>query len=193
MGMMKFTLRFLFSVILLNSFINSEVNAQKDISEQTLFSQIYSAAEQEFGIDQELVNGVYFENIYARSLGHPYFEADTFKNGSVVFRGKKYSGLLLKYDTYNQHLLVKYLFNDDLIIFYLPIEYISEFNIENKKFEKRAVKGEEDGIIYQIIGEKYPVKIKYRWERITYQSFRNVIPSYSFSQDIKTNYIVIYT
>ena len=131
---MKFTFGFLLSTILLNSFINSVLNAQKDISEQAIFSQIYSAAEQEYGIDQELVNGVHFENIYRYSIGHPYLEADTFKNGSVVYRGKKHSDLLLKYDIYNQQLLVKYLFNDGHIIFYLPKEFISEFNIENKKY-----------------------------------------------------------
>lgn len=188
---MKFILRFLLSTILLNSFINSELNAQNDISEQTIFNQIYSAAEQEYGIDQELVNGVHFENLYLYSIGHPYLEADTFNNGSVVFRGKKHSDLLLKYDIYNQQLLVKYLFNDDPIIFYLPIEFISEFNIENKKFEKRALKGEEDRRICQVIGGKYPVTIIYKWEKITYSSFHNVIPSYAFSLDRKTSFIVI--
>jgi hypothetical protein len=188
---MKLKIKFLLITILSHSIISPEVIGQKDPSEQALFNQIYSAAEKEYGIDQVLVNGVYFENIYARSLGHPYLQADTFKNGSVVFRGEKYSDILLKYDTYNQHLLVKYLFKDVPVIFYLPVEYISEFLIENRKFEKRAVKGEQAEIIFQIIGEHYPVQLTYRWEKISYRSFHNVIPSYAFSLDMKTSYIVL--
>lgn len=188
---MNFTLLFLISTILLSSFFNTGINAQNDISQPTLFNNIYSAAELEYGIDQELVNGVLFENFYLPIVGHPYFLVDTFLNGGMVYRGKQYSDLLLKYDLYDQQLLVNYVLNDFQIIFYLPTEFISEFNIENKKFVKHSFPGEETDRFYQIVGKDYPVKILYLFEKIRTKTYKYFSPSYEFSVVMKSSFLLI--
>ena len=61
-----------FSWILFLLLTNNAVNAQVDSSQQVLFNQIYSAAEKEYGINQELINGLLFENKNQDAKGHPY-------------------------------------------------------------------------------------------------------------------------
>lgn len=177
--------------ILLHFLINPGINAQYNNSQQNLFKQIYSAAEAEYGIDLELVNGVHYERFYLPVLGHPYFLADSFMIGNVVYRGKQYSGLLLKYDIYNQELLVNYTLNDIEIPFYLPEEFISEFNIENRKFVKCSMAGEDRERIYQVLGEDFPVKIFYTWEKFRTRSYHLGSPSYEFSEGIKSSFLLI--
>lgn len=186
-----FTSIFLLSTVLLSSFFNTEINAQTDSSQQILFNQIYLAAELEYGIDQELVNGVLFENIYLYAIGHPYFLADSFNNGRVVYHRKLYPDLLLKYDLYDQQVIVNYTSSDMQVIFILPKKFISEFNIGNKKFVKRSVPGKEDDRIYQSIGEVYPVEILYTWEKIRTNSYHNFLPSYEFGEDKKSSFLLI--
>jgi hypothetical protein len=184
---MNYTFMFLLSTILLSSFFIKEIKAQNDTSQKVLINQIYSAAELEYGIDQNLVNGVYFENLYQYTIGHPYLLANTFINGSVVFRGNQYSDLLLKYDLFNQQLLVNYAFNDIHVLFYLPKEFISEFIIENKIFVKRSIPGEVNDRIYQIIGKDYPTKILYTWEKIG----TDFIYYFEYGEANRSSFIVI--
>jgi len=44
--------------------------------------------ENAYGLDQVLVNGIQYSNRYMRSEGNPYFQEDSFKNGSISINGK---------------------------------------------------------------------------------------------------------
>ncbi len=101
-----------FSLILFLLFANNAINAQVDSSQQLLFNQIFSAAEKEYGIDQELINGLLFEDKNQDVIGHPYLLNYYSNQGSLIYRGKQYSNLLLRYDIYDQQVLLIYLFNN---------------------------------------------------------------------------------
>lgn len=78
------------------------------------FVQIRAIAESEYGVDQQLVNGVYFEDVYRGANGHPYFPEDRFHEGSLVYKSKYYKGVSIKYDIYSQQLLLSYLKGNNL-------------------------------------------------------------------------------
>ncbi len=150
-----------FSFIFFLFFTNSAVNAQMDSSQQLLFNQIFSATEKEYGIDQELVNGPLFENENQNINGLPYLLNYYSNQGNVVYRGKQFSNLNLRYDLYNQQLLLIYSFDTIEYELHLQKEFITEFEIENRKFINDACGADEDAKFYQVIGEEFPVRILY--------------------------------
>ena len=95
-----------FSLIIFLVLANNAVNAQVDSSQQILYNQIFSAAEKEYGINQELVNGPLFENNDQNINGLPYLLNYYTNQGNVNYRGKQYSNLNLRYDIYNQQVLL---------------------------------------------------------------------------------------
>jgi len=154
-----------FSLILFLLLACNAVNSQVDGSQQLLFNQIYSAAEKEYGIHQELINGLLVEDKNQDVRGHPYL-LDYYSNtGSVIYRGKQYSNLSLRYDIYDQQVLLIYLFDTVEYILHLQKEFITEFTIENKKFINEAFVVGEDAKFYQVIGKDYPIKVLYFWEK----------------------------
>ena len=64
--------------------------------------------ENAYGLDQDLVNGIQYSNRYMRSEGNPYFQEDSFKNGSVSINGKIYQNVQLKYDLFSQRVEIKH-------------------------------------------------------------------------------------
>ena len=67
---------------------SSALHAQADSSQHILFAKIHSAAEEEYGIHHELVNGALFEDKYQDVIGHPYYLNYFSDKGSLVYRGK---------------------------------------------------------------------------------------------------------
>ena len=61
-----------------------------------------------YGLDQELINGFQFYTRDAQYKGNPYFPDDIFYVGSVTLRGVRYDSVQLKYDIFNQHLILAY-------------------------------------------------------------------------------------
>jgi hypothetical protein len=154
-----------FSLILFLLLANNAIDAQVDSSQQLLFNQIFSAAEKEYGIDQELINGFLIEDKNQDAIGHPYLLNYNSYQGSLIYRGKQYSDLLLRYDIFDQRVLLIYLYNDIEYKLHLHKEFITEFNIGNKKFINEAFGAHEDEKFYQVIGEDFPIKILRFWEK----------------------------
>jgi hypothetical protein len=179
-----------FSLILFLLLANNAINAQVDSSQQFLFNQIYSAAEKEYGIHQELINGLLFENKNQDAIGHPYF-LDYYSNqGSVIYRGKQYSKLNLRYDIYDQKVLLIYLFNNVEYKLHLQKEFITEFTVENNRFINEAFGANEDAKFYQVIGEDFPVKLLYFWEKDLSNSYANNSDIKIFSSEQKEKFIL---
>ncbi len=141
------------------------INAQVDSSQQAIFEEIYSAAEQAYGMNQELLNGVLQERVNHDALGHPYFLDYYTDQGSVIYRGKQYAGLSLRYDIYDQQLLLIHLHDGVEDKLWLHEEFITEFTIENKRFIRDTLGGLKEPRFYQVIGLDYPLKVFYYWEK----------------------------
>lgn len=154
-----------FCLILFLLLSNKAVNAQVDSSQQLVFKQIFSAAEKEYGIDQGLVNGPLFENENQTINGIPFLLNYYTNQGNVVYRGKQYSNLNVRYDIYNQQLLLIYIFDNVEYKLHLQKEFITEFNIENRTFIHEAFGAEEDGKFYQVIGKDFPIRMLYFWQK----------------------------
>ncbi|MEX0981498.1 MAG: hypothetical protein WD577_10275 [Bacteroidales bacterium] len=169
---------------------NNNVNAQVDSSQQVLFNHIYLVAEKEYGINQELINGLLFENISRDIIGTPYFLNYYSNQGSVIYRGKQYLYLNLRYDIYDQQVLLIYLFNNVEYKLYLQKDFISEFNIENKEFIIKAFGTNDKAKIYQVIGGDLPIKILYFWEKGIINLHNNNSDVKRFSSGQKETYIL---
>ena len=162
-----------------------------DASQQLLFDQIYSAAEKEYGINQELINGPLFENRNQDAKRHPYFFDYYSNQGSVIYRGKQYSNLNLRYDIYTQQLLLIYLFDSVEYKLHLQKEFITEFLIENKKFIKAAFGGGADAKFYQVIGEDLPIKLLYFWRKDLSNLYASNSDIKIFSSEQKDSFILM--
>jgi len=166
------------------------VNGQLD-SSQFLFNQLYLAAEEEYGIHQELLNGLLFESKNQEAIGHPYF-LDYYSNqGSVIYRGKRYSNLNLRYDIYDQQLLLIYPVKQAEYKLYLQKELITGFKVENKTFEKKSFAANEESKYYQVFGEDLPTKILYYWEKGLSKLYANNSDDKMFSEQRET-YILLH-
>lgn len=70
-------------------------------------SKTYSnVIQQDLSDKQILLNGRIWWNQYSRVTGDQFFLANIFFKGSVTFNGQKYSNLDLKYDIYNDELIL---------------------------------------------------------------------------------------
>jgi len=165
---------------------HSAVHAQVDSSQQFLFNQIYLAAEKEYGIHQELINGLLFEPKHQDAIGHPYF-LDFYSNqGSVIYGGKRYSNLNLRYDIYDQKLMLIYVVNQLEYKLYLQKEFITGFKVENKTFIKEAFAANEEAKYYQVFGEDLPTKILYFREKGLSKLYANNSDEKKFSEQKET-------
>ncbi|MDX2429850.1 MAG: hypothetical protein QNK35_02890 [Bacteroides sp.] len=180
-----------FSLALFLFLANNALNAQMDSAQRLLFNQIYSAAEKEYGIHQELINGPLFENKNQDVSGHPYLLNYYSNTGSVIYRGKQYSNLNLRYDINDQQLLLIYLFDSLEYKLHLQKEFISEFTIENRKFINETFSASEDAEFYQVFGEDFPIRVLYFWKKDLSNLYANNPDIKVFSSANKESFILL--
>nr|WP_162988741.1 hypothetical protein [Pedobacter schmidteae] len=111
----------------------------------------------------------YYENVLDNL--HPYFEGKDFHSASIIFSGKSYEKIPLKYD------LVK----DQIITLHPKFPYevillkaqVNEFSFNNRKFALLSYKGINPGY-YEVLYDKgkFKVLVKYR-KKYTQQIFYN--------------------
>ena len=182
--------RIYFNLVLSLLLACNVINAQEDSSQQVLFNRIYSAAETEYGIHQELLNGILFEEKNQDAIGHPYLLNYFSNQGRLIYRGKQYSNLFLRYDIYDQQVLLIYPYNNIKYKLYLPKEFITGFTIGNKKFINEAYGTDEDAKFYQLIGEDLPIKVFRYWKKGLTNRYANNSGTKMFSEN-KETYILL--
>lgn len=184
-------IKFFFCLIFFLLFPGLALIAQMDSAQQLLFNQIYLAAEKEYGIDQGLVNGPLFENENQNVNGLPFLLNYYSNHGNVVYRGKQYSNLNLRYDIYQQELLLIYLFDSVEYEIQLQKEFVSEFEIENRKFINQAFGADGDAKFYQLIGQDLPISVLYFWHKGLSNVYVNNPDIKMFSPEQKDQFILI--
>lgn len=173
-------------------------NAQSDSVQQLLFNQIYSAAEKAYGMPRELMNGALIENENQDVKGHPYFLDYYTNQGSAIYRGKRYSNLDLRYDLYDQQVLLIYVDNQVEYKLWLQKEFITEFTVENRTFIFDTPGDEKEAKIYQVIGEDGPVRVLYFREKGLINMYAGNADKKAYSEQKETyilmdNRLVSYT
>ena len=142
--------------------------------------------DQSYGPDYNLINGIKYLYLYSAVIGHPFFGGTQFHIGSLVMSGKEYQDIYLKYDIYNQNVILQYSsFTGGTDQVLLKNEFIHEFKIDGKLFRKYSF-SETGTRFYQVVtsGKIYCL---YYWEKgLNYST----LSSYNFSPQKKVSYIV---
>lgn len=84
------------------------LHAQPSESNEAGKDSLVSYVQQQFGLDQELYNGLLYYKQQVNYKGDPFFPMDSFYGGSVSIGGKEYDQLSLKYSAYSQSLVLEY-------------------------------------------------------------------------------------
>src|SRR5512145_252110 len=70
------------------------------------YNKLYQSVQETYGIDQVLVNGIFYEDRYPGQIGHPFLFENRLYDGTITFRGEKYDEIDLKYDLYEQQIIL---------------------------------------------------------------------------------------
>jgi len=162
---MHFNLKYIFAAAI-SLLLSSVASSQSDLSKSTgSFEQVAELSERAYGLDQQLVNGVFFEDVYRGAKGHPYLFEDLFVMGSVVFRNKPYEKVLMKYDLYAQQLLISHPHEGFQMTSILTDDFVSSFEIYGMDFRKLSF-SEGSPTYYQVISEKELLSCYVQWVKV---------------------------
>ncbi len=156
------------------------------------YAAVFELAEAKYGTDQQLFNGVYFEDTYRNAKGHPYFSEDRFMEAELVYGRKFYAGVQLKYDLYLQQVLIHQDGPGQGLTTVLKKEFIESFSFGGMDF-RRLVTDEGVSDLYQLVAGQeeeglqcYKYWLRERYEKI---SDENTI-LYSFSENKARTYLM---
>ncbi|WP_430933883.1 hypothetical protein [Saccharicrinis sp. 156] len=151
---------------------------------------LFQAVGQKYGTGDVLVSGKFFENIYVNDLGHPYFNQDEYKKGHIVIHNLKFEDLKLKYNVWDQTLLVQRNKNSNYKTSYMPpVDFISEFVIDGHQFKKCNLNG-KGNCFYEEIYNGDMSCLCY-WEKDRSESAHKVsFMAHKFSEQKKKFYLI---
>lgn len=173
----------IFSILLISLSTFSQ-----DYSEE----KVYSWYDLQTGIENStLFRGIeYVETDRMINEKHKFFETQKFQNGVVTYNGQTFYKVPLRYNIYDDLLLVKLQQGQRNFIFQLISDKVNQFQISNHKF--RYLKADNNSTIvgfYEVINEKGEFKIfkKYLQNRkeirdrtVAYSEFSTAHPNYIF-------------
>lgn len=140
------------------------------------------------GPDQELINGIQFYNSHFRVTGHPYLMGAQSFPGSVYLSGKKYGGLQLHYDIYDQHLVLDYRTTvggmNKIILSPMRIE---DFTING--FDFRKLNLDEKGLRYYQVIQAGELTCYVHWRKGLIPNNMNLQSLGSFTFPYRTFYL----
>jgi len=168
----------------------------KGISQETVQNKIdnsdlYSLIEKNYGSNPVAINGIYHEDYYRNAIGHPFLNENQFVTGYVVIHNKRFDDIQLKYNVYNQNIVIRHdtgVGNPLEII--PPNEFISEFRINGRLFRKyRDETGKEK--FFQVVHDG-SVKCLFYWSKERTDSFHDTrMLSYRFNEEVRKSYMII--
>lgn len=127
------------------------------------YNELSEFVRDKYGFDQVLVNGVVYSDIYWKKQGHQFLGEDRLYTGNLVFRGKEYEGLVMKYDICNQQLILFIKTNSLQQGIIPPDDFISAFSLEGRYFSKHDFQGEPQ--YYQAVFDTDKLKCLYHWSK----------------------------
>ncbi|MCF8274783.1 MAG: hypothetical protein K9I95_13240 [Flavobacteriaceae bacterium] len=181
----------IYLIILILVFVPKQTFGQNTLDE----SLLYTWFDNKIGeINSGIYNGLeYVEHYRMLNEKHKFFLNPNFSNGMVIYKGEPYYNLLLKYDLFEDQLLLRYLDKANTPIILLDKDYITHFSIENHQFEKlqfETKKGKEfDGFFELLLLEKSIKLYKKNHKKILTKSNER-IKYYEFKE--QNSYVVFY-
>lgn len=186
---MKYLLILALSIL---SFHYSVLAQTQSHNENADYDKLYKYVTDEYGFDQVLVNGIFYEDKYWKKTGHEFFQEDRLYKGNLRYRGKEYKGIEMKYDICNQQLLLYLKYNDKTVTVVPSNDFISAFSLGDKIFKKFNFRGEPG--FYQVVFDAEKLGCLYSWSKQIHEtSDGGNIRSYyyEFSDSKKKNYLKI--
>jgi len=139
-----------------------------------------------YGPDYNLINGIKYIYLYSNIEGHPFFRENKFSTGSLMIASRKYQDVYLKYEIYNQEIILQYSpFSGGTNQILLKNEDIHEFEIDGKLFRKYSFP-ETRTRFYQVVtsGKIYCL---YYWEK---EMNYSTLSAFSFSNQKKVSFLI---
>ncbi len=179
-----------FFLVWLNLCISSYAQEHPAHITSGYWNELYKAVASQYGFDQVLVNGRCYEDVYRGKMGHPFLFENRFYTGSMIFRGKEYQGLNIKYDIVGQQLLL-YISQDNTSIWVIPpADFISAFSLGDYQFLKTTIQGVPQ--YCQVVFDSEKLKCLYSWSKLRYDSDHNQdFSSFRFTESMKKTYLVV--
>jgi len=154
------------------------------------YGKLYQSVLKEYGFDQVLVNGYFYEDKYRKKFGHQFFLEDQLYTGTLVFRGNVYKGVEMKYDIFDQQ-LVLYISQDNRGTWIVPPnDFVSDFSFEGKAFAKYNFQDEPK--FFQVVFDAGKLKYLDYWFKKKSDSKEISSSGYViFSESEKRSYLMI--
>jgi hypothetical protein len=158
-------------------------------SQQGSIIDYLAECERKYGSDADLVNGEKYFYPYRQAGGNPFMFNEP-RNAVITIHEKKFPGQQLRYDIYNQKLVLDY---TDLIgaasSLVLRNEWVESFVFENYRFVKMQGPDGKTGF-YQLVTEG-PITCVYKWSKNYLLNLTSGMQSYYFSEPIKQSFLLI--
>ncbi len=174
------------STILAAMLLMAQVNL---FSQQSSITDYLVQCEIKYGSDADLVNGEKYSYPYSQALGDPFFFPET-RTAEITIHEKEFKGQLLRYDIYNQQLILDYenLYGVSASLV-LRSQWVESFAFENQKFKKMEGPDGKSGF-FQILGEGQ-IDCIYLWNKKYLLNLTSGEQSYYFTDPDRSSFLRI--
>lgn len=171
-------------------FYSGAATAQvQTISDSTIYSW-EKYFDLSYGPDYNLINGIKYLNLYPNADGHPFFGENQFYTGHLVMADREYQDVYLKYDIYNQNMILQYSpVTGGTAQILLNNDFIHEFKVDGKLFRKYSFS--ETGTRFFQVVTSGKIYCLYYWEKVLNYSTTSTSSLYDFTSQKKKAYIVM--
>ncbi len=185
---MKFLLLVLSA--LLFGHLSSLAQLQNNDTSSAYYRKLYQSVQETYGIDQLLANGIFYEDKYPNQSSHPFLFEGQFYAGTITLRGKEYTGIDLKYDLFEQQLVLYINYNNSITWIIPPNDFISDFELNGKHFTKYNYQGESR--FFQVVYDYEEFKCLYYWSKSKYDADRSgLFNKVEFKNNPRKSYLVL--
>jgi hypothetical protein len=143
-----------------------------------------------YGLDPLLYNGKKYSYFMPHGTGGNQFLTSTdYYYGEVTIRGKRFEGVSLNYDIYNQQLLLQYMNESGAgEIIEISKAWLESFRLDNMLF--RYLSFEDGPRFYQVLGEG-PLFILYYYRKDLKLDYANGTSNFAFTPPKKSRFVLI--
>jgi hypothetical protein len=158
-------------------------------AQQLSITDYLAECERKYGSDTDLVNGEKYYYPYRQSEGDPFFFSEP-RSAVIRIHGKEFEGQLLRYDVFNQKLILDfkdiYGSTSSLV---LRDEWVESFAFENQDFLRMKGPEGKPGYFQLVAGGQ--VSCIYAWSKDHLLNLNSGVQSYYFTEPIRDSYLVI--
>lgn len=140
-----------------------------------------------YGSDADLVNGEKYYYPYSRTEGTPFLYNES-QTAELRIKGKDFPGQKVKYDIYNQQLVLEYTDSyGSLNNLVLRIEWVEHVDFERTLFKKMKGPQGWDTYLQQIY--EGSLSCYYQWTKLYQLNLNTGTQSYYFTDPVRSSYL----